>query len=82
MIPTSFDESNDVLSKPEEMDDEECGCLAILRTKNEESGTPVIVSCWKMSKEELAEITRTGRVWLTVAATTMPPACIDGLKPF
>ena len=45
------------------------------------SGIPVVVSCWKMTAEELAEINRTGRVWLVVWGVTQPPVSLCGEKP-
>ncbi len=81
MIATSFDESNVVLGRPEGMSDDECSCLSVLRTETD-GGTPVVVSCWKLTADELQEIIRTGRVWLTVCGQTMPPVTVDGKRPF
>lgn len=80
MLPTSFDESNAVLGKPADVDHDDCSCLAVLKTENVK-GFPVVVSCWKMSAEELEEINRTGRVWLTVMGLSMPPVILNGVKP-
>ena len=77
MVPTSFDESNAVLDRPPLMAD--CEALSIVRiTVN---GGPCVASCWKMSAEERDEIMRTGRVWLLIAGSTMPPAALCGFKP-
>ena len=81
MIPTSFAEFNAVLGRPADMGDEDCSCLAVLRTRTY-GGLPAVVSCWKLTAEELAEINRTGRVWLTVVGKTMSPVSVDGLRPF
>lgn len=81
MILSSFDEANVVLDKPEDMTYDQCEAASVLRT-NDSSGTPVVISCWKLTAEELAEIQRTGRVWLGVCGHTMPPAYITGIKPF
>jgi hypothetical protein len=80
-VPASFDESNAVLGKPPDMGHDECTCLSVLRTETE-SGTPVVVSCWKLTHEELEEVCRTGRVWLTVVGETMPPVAVDVTQPF
>jgi hypothetical protein len=80
MVPSSFDESNAVLSKPDAMPDDQCSCLSVLLTTNT-VGTPVVLSCWKLTAEERDEILRTGRVWLTVVGETMPPVALDGIKP-
>lgn len=80
-VPTSFAESNTVLGRPGDMTDEQCSCLSVLRTHGDD-GMPWVISCWKLTAEELAEINRTGRVWLVVAGQTMPPAFVAGEKFF
>lgn len=79
--PASFDESNDVLGAPPNgMGDDECEALSILRTQTA-NGTPCIVSCWKLTADELAEISATGRVWLVVAGQRMFPVSVHGEWP-
>lgn len=79
--PASFDESNAVLGRPPGMTDEECSPLSILRTLTAD-GQPIVVSCWKLTADEMDEVKRTGRVWLGIHGETMPPAWIAGQKPF
>jgi hypothetical protein len=79
--PANFKESNDTLSKPANMTHEECEPLCICRTCQPD-GLPIVVSCWKVTAEELAEITKTGRIWLIVCGASMPPVQVSGLKPF
>ena len=62
-----------VLGAPTGMDDS-CDPLTVCRT--EWDGMPVVVSCWKVTPEELAEIQRTGRVWLAIWGESMPPAWV------
>jgi hypothetical protein len=81
MVPASFDECNAILSKPQNMTADECEPLQVL-CKQTEAGYPIVVSCWKLTVEELAEVNRTGRVWLTVFGPTMMPVCLDGKRPF
>jgi hypothetical protein len=81
MVPASFDAANCVLDKPPEMSYDQCDPLSVLRTKTD-GGNPVCISCWKVTKEELEEIIRTGRVWLTVYGFTMPPCALTGEVPF
>lgn len=45
-------------------------------------GTPVIISCWKLSKEDFEEIQRTGCVYLTICSTGMPPVTLQTESPF
>jgi hypothetical protein len=79
--PASFDQSNAYLGRPADMTDAECAPLSIARVKDA-GGRPVVISCWKLTKEELDEVNRTGRVWLGVVGFTMQPAWILGTSPF
>jgi hypothetical protein len=80
MFPSSFDESNAVLSAPDGLE-EQIECLSVFRGMND-GGMPVVVSCWKPTKEELLEIAKTGRIWLICAGETQPPAILQGHSPF
>lgn len=40
-----------------------------------------VISCWAFDAHELAEIARTGQVWLSVWGETIPPVCVHGIKP-
>lgn len=77
----SFPESNHTLDKPPGMTHEQCVSASVF-TGQLADGTPVVISCWKVTKAELEEIQRTGRVWLTVVGHTMPPAMLSGHDPF
>lgn len=79
-VPASFDESNDVLGRPVDMSDDDCAPLSIYRHVPDE-GFPLMISCWKFTKEELDEINRTGRIWLTVYGVGHPPVHVSGIKP-
>lgn len=81
MTPTSFTESNHVLDKPPGWDYDQCEALSVCVTKQPD-GMPVVISCWKVTAEELAEINRTGRVWLVVPGRSMPPVSVQGSTPF
>ena len=74
MLPCNFDESTGHLDAPP-------GSTNVSPLFVHRSGG-VVVSCWKPTKDELAEISRTGRVWLTVCGDTMPPVHIQGSHPF
>lgn len=86
MFPTGFDEENGVLHPPPGVDIEEVQMLSVWRggIKDIETGklSPVVISCWKPTKEELEEINKTGRVWLYIWGETMPPASVGGQNPF
>ena len=81
MVPASFDEANVVLSRPPQLTAEQCAPLCILRMQDQDNMVSC-TSCWKLTKEELDEINRTGRVWLVVYGITMPPVALSGIKPF
>jgi len=81
MEPASFDQADTVLDKPQGFSHDQCGALSVFRGRRSD-GLPVVISCWKPTREELAEIQRTGRVWLMVIGETMPPCYLDGHNPF
>ena len=45
-------------------------------------GLPQMVTCWKLSKDEIAEVLRTGKVWLRVLGDTHPPVQVQAEAPF
>lgn len=54
MISSSFEESNRSLSKPPGMSHEQCESLCVADSKTLD-GTPVVVSCWKLTQSEVEE---------------------------
>jgi hypothetical protein len=81
MLATAFDEENAVLDAPAGMTPEQCEPLSVWRG-NDESGAPVVISCWKPTAEEWEEMRRTGRVWIIVHGLSMPPLVPVGSSPF
>lgn len=79
MFPVAFEGSDIVLSKPNETTHDEVECLSVQRVMN--GRHMAVLSCWRVTKEELEEISKTGRIWLMVMGETMPPVCLDGVKP-
>lgn len=80
MVPASFDEANTVLNPPPSMSPDECEPLNVWRGPTQDG--PVVISCWKLTEEELEEVQRTGRIWLWVFGETMPPCVLIGKHPF
>lgn len=78
-FPASFAESNAVLSRPEAVREGDCTPLSILRTETD-GGIPCVISCFKVTQEELDEITRTGRIWISIMGHTMPPIAVNGCR--
>ena len=61
--------------------EKDCDALSVWRGLTQ-GGQPVVISCWKLTKEELEEINKTGRVWLWVHGLTMPPVSLEVSHPF
>ena len=49
-----------------------------------ESGDGVVesISCWALSDDEIAEVKRTGRVWLRIVGEGHPHVAVQGDWPF
>lgn len=80
-MPVTFPESNFVFTKPASMTDEQCSDLPVWLGKDQED-FPVIISCWKLSKEDLEEIQKTGQIYLSIAGQGMPPVSLFTENPF
>lgn len=81
MLPTDFPERNKIFTKPKQMTDEECMELPVWKGKDTK-GFPVIISKWRLSKEDLEEINRTGEIWLSITGNGMPPVNLFTEYPF
>lgn len=85
MLPTTFKGSNFIFKKPKDWTDEQCTDLPVFKgTSKDEDGidSPVIISCWKFSKEDLEEIQKNGCIYLSIAGTAMPPVSLFTENPF
>lgn len=81
MIPVDFDHVNKRFTKPEDWTDEECQPLPV-HSGGWPDGHNVMTSCWKLSKEDLEEIQKTGVIWLSVWGHVMPPVLVSAQTPF
>lgn len=81
MRACGFDEENGVADTPAGIAPEEVEPLSVFRGQMGDC-RPVTISCWKVTAEEMAEIQRTGRVWLLVLGHGIPPVAVTGTKPF
>lgn len=80
MIPCAFDEANCIYDKPESMTDEQCGPInAFLGIS---TTGPIIITCWKLTVEELEEVKRTGRIWCWHYGTALQPHVLEATSPF
>jgi hypothetical protein len=80
MNPIAFDEENALLDSPRGIPLDQCEPLPVYIGKEKEHD--VIISCFKLTREELDEVNRTGRVWLVVRGRIMPMVALDGISPF
>lgn len=81
MLPTTFKEVNKIMLKPLGMGDEECGDLPVYKGLDA-NGFPIIISCWKLSREDLEEIKKGGVIWLSIMGNPMPPVSVFIENPF
>ena len=86
MMPVSFEGSNFVFTKPSDMTDEQCSDLPVWKGNIpiDEDGNfvPAIISCWKLNKEDLEEIAKTGHIYLSITGNGMPPVSLFTEHPF
>jgi hypothetical protein len=71
--PIDFAEANLRLLPPEGQEDS-----VIAMSAFRDGG--VIISCWRLSAEDLRRIAETGEIWLSIAGHTAPPVLVTGLK--
>lgn len=81
MVPVSFAESNCVFDKPRSMTRDECTALSAWIGRDS-SDNEVVISCWKLTAEDLRELQKTGRIWLYVYSTTLPPVALTAVRPW
>jgi hypothetical protein len=80
MLPNEdFVEANQLMKKPQSMP--ECMDLKVWKG-NQQDGTPVIISKWKPSKEDLEELNKGGDVYLYIIGNGMPPVSLQCNNPF
>jgi hypothetical protein len=86
MLPVDFPQRNFVFGKPTDQEDEECLSLPVFKGEtlvdDLQKVYPCIISCWQLSKEDLEEVQRTGRIWLSITGQGMPPVSLFTEDPF
>ena len=68
--PVGFEGANHIYQAPEGRDD--VGDLECFVTETE------VISCWRLSDEELAKVAKTGVIWLSVQSRALPPVLVSG----
>lgn len=88
--PIDFPERNDFIGKPHDMTDEQCSSIPVCRMmtyipgetpESEPVQVAAHVSCWELTEEELAEVTKTGKIYVKILGHTLFPMSIHGVKP-
>lgn len=44
--------------------------------------TRVVISCWELSPEDMEEVKRTGKIYMSVAGQAVPPIALMVKSPF
>lgn len=80
--PFTFPESNAVLTGTPE--DRAAGTVLDfpIHRYRDLDNNPHVISCWELTVEEWAEVSRTGKVWLHSWGVTHPPIAVVGQTPF
>lgn len=71
-VAVGFEGANTVFRRPDSLSAAECADLQCFSNGGQ------IISCWRLTPEELAEIRKTGVVWLSILGSAMPPVMISG----
>lgn len=85
MLPTNFEQANKCYTKPESWTDDQCMDLTAWQgpvTDKEGNTLQAVISCWKLSYEDLQEIQKTGVIWLSIRGHGMPPVSLFTENPF
>lgn len=75
MLPVNFEGTNTVLTKPEDMTDEQC--LEVRAYCDiDGDGFPFYLTAWQPNKEDLEAINAGRPIMLKVVGKSMPPVCL------
>lgn len=80
MQPVSFEESNCVYENVGGISINDIEVSAAFQGHTND-GIPIVVTCWKMTKEELEEFQRTGRIWVLTLGHEIPIQQLFATKP-
>lgn len=81
MEACAFDEENHIFDPPKGISNEDCNSISAF-IGNDVEGRPITITCWRISKEELEELKKTGRIWLWIFGHGMPPVALGTQHPF
>ncbi len=78
MKPIEFKEQTSTLEKPESLTDEECGSLPV----HMDIVQNLTVSCWEPTDEEIQELIKTKKLYVTMWQIPICPICVHVANPF
>lgn len=81
MISTGFDEQNVCFGPPEGIAEDECSSILAWRGLSDR-GRPIIVTCWKVTADEEADILEKGRIWMVTWGQALQPCYLTAKTPF
>lgn len=85
MLPVDFPNRNLVYTKPEGWTDDQCMDLCVHKGVQPLEGgsvSPVIISCWQPSKEDIEAINRGEPIYMGVLSAAQPPIWLTTENPF
>ena len=85
MKGVSFPQQTTVFGKPEGWKDEDCYGLPVAQSYYLNSeGKPVacLISCWEFTPEDMAEFQKTGKIYLSITGSGMPPVSLSAGRAF
>lgn len=71
MQPISFEESNCNYENHHGFTLNGINIVSAFKGESKD-GIPIVVTCWKMTEEELEEFQRTGKIWILSLGTELP----------
>lgn len=74
---TKHSSNNVEFGAPVDWDHATLPCAALPATRTELQGSPVIVSFWKPTPEELTDLVNGGTISLWVVGKSMPPVLLE-----
>lgn len=85
MQGVKFPQQTTIYGKPAGWKDEDCYGLPVAQAyyfNSEKGSVPCLISCWELTPEELTEVQKTGKIYLSITGTGMPPVCLFAENPF
>lgn len=82
--PCGFEEQNRTFGPPGGLSEDQCGTIFAFSGRTDMINLPdipAVITCWKLRADELAEINRTGRVWMIVPGRGLFAHSLSGFKP-